>query len=98
MIDKVIATGASPAKVYVKDIMSTPVITVRSSEPITKAAELMSEFGVAKLPVVDESGTLAGLITSVELARWLAKLKDFKDPAMNALARLKKEGEGGPYQ
>jgi len=97
MIDKVIATGANPAKVYLKDIMSTPVITVRLGEPITRAAELMSEFGVAKLPVVDGSGTLAGLVTSVELARWLAGQKNFQDPALNALAGLREKGEG-PYQ
>lgn len=98
MIDKVIAQGANPAKVYLKDIMSTPVITVSLKETVRKAAEVMSEYGVGKLPVVNDSGALEGLITSVELARGLAKLSDFQDPALNALARLKKEGDGGPYR
>jgi len=98
MVDKVIAAGANPERVFVSDIMSTPVITVSVTATIAKAAELMSEYGVARLPVVDESGSLAGLVTSVELARWLAKMNDFQDPALNALAKLKKEGEGGPYR
>ncbi len=98
LVDKVLAAGANPANVYVRDIMSTPVITVSVKATIGKAAELMSEYGVGRLPVVDESGTLAGLITSVELARYLAKMNDFQDPALNALARLKKEGERGPYR
>jgi CBS domain-containing protein len=98
MVEKVIAAGANPEKVFVSDIMTTPVITVGATATIAKAAELMSEYGVARLPVVDEGGTLAGLVTSVELARWLAKMNDFQDPALNALAKLKKEGGVGPYR
>ncbi len=98
MIEKVIAAGANPAKVYVRDIMSTPVVTVSATASIKQAADLMSDYGIGKLPVIDESGGLVGVVTSVELARWLAKMSDFQDPALNALARLKAEGEGGPYR
>jgi CBS domain-containing protein len=98
MIEKVIAVGANPAKVYLRDIMSTPVITVNVTASIKEAAEIMSDYGVRKLPVIDQSGEVAGVVTSLELARWLAKLNDFQDPALNALARLKKEGQGGPYR
>lgn len=98
IIEKVVAVGANPGEVYVRDIMSTPVITIKMSATIKEAAEIMSDYGVRKLPVVDESGELAGVITSLELARWLAKVNDFKDPALNALATLKQEGQGGPYR
>jgi len=98
MIEKVVAVGANPAEDYVRDIMSTPVITVKTTASKREAAEIMSDYGVRKLPVVDESGELAGVITSLELARWLAKINDFKDPALNALATLKEEGQGGPYR
>jgi CBS domain-containing protein len=97
MIEKVIAVGANPTEVLVRDIMSTPVITVNVKATVTEAAQVMSDYGVRKLPVLDESGELAGVITSLELARWLAKRNDFQDPALNALARLKEEG-GGPYR
>jgi CBS domain-containing protein len=98
MVDKVLAAGANPVKVYVRDIMSTPVITVGAKSTVGKAAELMSQYGVGRLPAVDDAGALIGLITSVELARYLAKMNDFQDPALNALAKLKKEGEDGPYK
>jgi len=98
MVEKVIAVGANPERVYVRDIMSTPVITTKMTATIAKAAEIMSDYGVRKLPVVDDSGVLAGVITSLELARWLAKQNDFRDPALNALAKLKAEGQGGPYR
>lgn len=97
MIEKVIAAGANPTEVYVRDIMSTPVITVNSGASIREAAEIMSDYGIGKLPVLDETEALVGLVTSLELSRWLAKLSDFQDPALNALAKLKKDGQGGPY-
>jgi hypothetical protein len=43
-------------------------------------------------------GALAGVIISLELARCFAKMNDFQDPALNALATLKKEGQSGPYR
>ncbi len=98
MIEKVIAAGANPSEVYLRDIMSTPVITVNAKATIKEAAEVMSDYGVGRLPVVDDSGGLVGIVTSLELSRWLARLSDFQDPALNALARLKKQGEGGPYR
>jgi CBS domain-containing protein len=98
IIEKVIATGADPSEVYVRDIMSTPVIIVSVKSTIRQAAELMSDYGIGRLPVVDDSGGLVGVVTSLELARWLARLSDFQDPALNALAKLKKEGQGGPYR
>jgi CBS domain-containing protein len=97
MIEKVIAVGANPMEVLLRDIMSTPAITVKTKATVTEAAQIMSDYGVRKLPVVDESGKLAGVVTSLELARWLAKRNDFQDPALNALAKLKEEG-GGPYR
>jgi len=97
IIGKVVAVAANPAKVFVRDIMSTPVVTVQTTATTKEAAEIMSDYGVRKLPVVDKSGALAGVITSLELARLLAKESDFQDPALNALAKLKKDG-GGPYR
>lgn len=98
MIEKVIAAGANPSEVYVRDIMSTPVITVNVDSTIREAAEVMSDYGIGKLPVVDDTGALVGIVTSLELSRWLAKLSDYQDPALNALAKMKKESQGGPYR
>ena len=41
---------------------------------------------------------LLGVTTSLELARWLAKTTDFQNPASDALAFLKTEGQGRPYR
>ena len=94
MIEKVIAVGANPAKVYVRDIMSTPVITVNVTATIGEAAEIMSDYGVRKLPVIDESGALAGVITSLELARWLAKDERLPRPCLERPCKAEGRGRG----
>ena len=98
MIEKVLAAGANPAEVYVRDIMSTPVVSVKAGAPLREAAEIMSDYGITKLPVLDESGGLVGMVTYLELSRWLAKQSNYEDPALNALAKMKKEGGAGPYR
>ncbi len=99
IIGKVIANEADPGKVYVKDIMSTPVITVNANASLVKAAELITEYNIRRLVVVDDSGGFVGLMSTEDLARWLAHRNDFRDAALNAVARLKeKEQSSGPYR
>jgi CBS domain-containing protein len=76
MFEKVTAVGANPTEVYVRDIVSTPVITVSATASTKGAATIMSDCGVRKLPLIDESGSLAGVIASPGLGRWLAKMSD----------------------
>ena len=56
----------------VKEIMSTPLITINHNEPISLAAEIMSSKKIRKL-AVSENGTIVGLITSTDLVNQLAK-------------------------
>ncbi len=53
----------------VSDVMSTPAITVTSNAPIRKAAQCMLDRHLKRLPVVDETGQLVGLVTRVDLLR-----------------------------
>jgi CBS domain-containing protein len=92
---KVIADNLNPSKVLVRDIMSTPLITVAPTATITEAAKLMSEYRVRRLVVIDERGNLAGIVSSIDMAKSLAKEKGFSDVTLNAIARFE---TGGPYQ
>ena len=56
----------------VKEIMSTPLITINHNEPISLAAEIMSSKKIRKL-AVSENGTIVGLITSTDLVNQLTK-------------------------
>jgi CBS domain-containing protein len=98
IVSKVTASGVDPSKVLVRDVMSTPVISVEDTATLKEAAEKMSEYDIRRLIVVDRLGSLSGVITAEDLARWLAKQSNYDDVALNAIARVKKESSGGPYQ
>ncbi|MBS2028690.1 MAG: CBS domain-containing protein [Deltaproteobacteria bacterium] len=64
------------------DAMVTTVKTVRRRTPVRHAARLMMANHVSCLPVVEEDGTLVGLLTAsdlVELAAELAEELDRED-------------------
>lgn len=50
-------------------IMSAPVIAVHPHDTVRHAAELMAKHRLKRLPVVDESGQLVGLISRVDVLR-----------------------------
>ncbi|MCX6814791.1 MAG: CBS domain-containing protein [Candidatus Aenigmarchaeota archaeon] len=50
----------------VKDVMSDYVITIRSTSPVEKAVELMTENRIKKIPVVDDD-RLVGIITMSDI-------------------------------
>lgn len=54
------------AQMRVRDVMREPVITVRPSDPIERAALLMEEHRISGLPVVD-GGRLVGIVTITDL-------------------------------
>ena len=60
-----------------RDIMTTPVITVRSDAPIRKAAQCMLDRHLKRLPVVDEDDRLVGLVTRIDVLR----LVEYNQPA-----------------
>jgi len=98
LVSKVLADAVEPTRVFVKDIMSTPLITVSPNASLTDAAAQMAEYRVRRLVVVDISGSMVGIITAGDIARTLAEAHDYQEPTFNALARYKEGTEGGPYQ
>ncbi|HWH32284.1 MAG TPA: CBS domain-containing protein [Egibacteraceae bacterium] len=50
----------------VEAVMSSPVHTIGADEPIDAAARLMLSRRVSALPVLDDAGALAGLLTTTD--------------------------------
>ncbi|MGW7404281.1 CBS domain-containing protein [Streptomyces sp. NPDC054833] len=61
------------------DLMSSPAITVRASATLAEAARIMAREKVKRLPVVDESGLLVGVVSRVDLLKVF--LRDDQDIA-----------------
>lgn len=98
LVSKVMADGIDPEKVLAKDVMSTPLITVSPDAPLADAAQLMAEYRIRRLVVVDETGAMVGIITTGDIARSMAEKHGYRDATFNAMARYKEGTEGGPYQ
>ena len=60
--------------------MSTRIYTVQEYEPVVKAIEKFSQYRVGRLPVLNESGKLVGIITKGDITRGIltALQKDYK--------------------
>lgn len=65
---KVIAKGLKPEEVLVRDIMSSPLVSVSPELPLRSAAKLMEEKEIRRLPVIEDD-KLVGIITAADLAR-----------------------------
>ena len=52
-----------------RDIMSSPVATVRSETTVKDAAILLASNGFTALPVLDSNGGLVGIITEADVVR-----------------------------
>jgi CBS domain-containing protein len=53
----------------VKDIMTSPVLSVESESPISQAIQLMLEKRISGLPVLDGQGRLVGIVTEGDFLR-----------------------------
>ncbi|MCE3553138.1 CBS domain-containing protein [Pseudonocardia sp. RS11V-5] len=51
------------------DVMSSPVVTVRTGTPIAPAAALLAAHGYTAAPVVDTEGRVLGIVTEADLVR-----------------------------
>ena len=77
--------GESPDEEFLRgitaaEIMSTDVVSIESSRPVAHALQIMFDFGIHCLPVVDAE-RLVGILTSTDL---YAVLQVLLDPAWAA--------------
>jgi CBS domain-containing protein len=66
---KVVAAGLDPRSTRVGDIMSTNLVTCRANEDYSGALQAMSRHQVRRIPVLNDDGSLAGIISQADIAR-----------------------------
>jgi CBS-domain-containing membrane protein len=71
----------------VADIMSSPPISLEESAPMTGAAALMAFEGVHQLPIVGADCCVVGLLSAVDVLRWLAKQDGYLLPEYSQRGR-----------
>ena len=64
--DKIVAQGQNPAKTKIRDIMTAPLFSVSPEQTIFECAKLMNEKHIHHLPVVNEEGSIVGMISATD--------------------------------
>jgi len=72
IVIEIVGAGLSPETVKVGEILQRPVVTVQQDAGYAEAVRSMSVNGVRRMPVVDASGALVGIITVDDILHQLA--------------------------
>ena len=74
IIKKVTAQNKSADQVLVRHIMSSPLVTVKSIDSIDTAAEIIAENKIKRLVVLEQDGSMVGVLSVSDIAKKLAKI------------------------
>ena len=74
IIKKVSAQNKSPDQIAAGDIMSSPLVVVKSIDSIDTAAETMAKNNVKRLVVLEPDGTMISVLSVSDIAKKLAKI------------------------
>lgn len=66
---RVVAEGRDPRTTLVEEIASTELVTVDPEEDLEVALRLMTQNRVWRLPVVEEDGSLIGIVAQTDVTR-----------------------------
>ena len=69
------------ARLTIKQVMSSPVISVTADTPIEEAAAVMADHKIGGLPVL-ENNQLAGIITETDIFKILVELLGARTPGL----------------
>ncbi len=66
---RAVAESKDPKATKVREVMSSPVITVSPETELDECCRIMEQNQVRRLPVVDRSGRCCGIIAQADIAR-----------------------------
>jgi CBS domain-containing protein len=72
IVVEVLGKELDPASVTLRQIMRTPVVIASMSEDVTQVLERMKTHGVRRIPMVDETSRLIGVLSLDDLLKRLA--------------------------
>jgi CBS domain-containing protein len=72
LVVEVLAQNLSPETLTVSDVMSSDLVTAREDDNFWRTLDRMSAKGIRRLPVVDDEGALAGILTVDDVLTALA--------------------------
>jgi signal-transduction protein with cAMP-binding, CBS, and nucleotidyltransferase domain len=70
LLKKVVAKGLAPGSTKVKDVMTSPPVSIDQTRPLREAIDLMNRKGVRRMLVTD-NGKVVGIFTLRDILRHL---------------------------
>ncbi len=80
-LSDLVAQPGSSTRHLVDDVMCRLVIAVRATASVTMAAALMAYEGLRQLPIVDVNNRVLGLLSALDVLRWLAEQDGYCMPS-----------------
>jgi CBS domain-containing protein len=68
IVIRAVARGKDPRGMPVREVSTREVVTVRGDEDLSEALKLMANHQVRRLPVVDDSNRLVGVLAQADIA------------------------------
>ena len=65
---KVVGEGRDPNSTRVEDVMTGSLVTCRADDDVENAMRAMAQNQLRRIPVVDDSGQLVGIISQADVA------------------------------
>ena len=75
IVCRVVAQEKNPMAYTAETCMSDPVVTVPTDAPLSDVLSTMERHQIRRVPVVDEQGCCAGMISQADIA-WAGKERD----------------------
>src|SRR5579871_2852402 len=66
---RTIANDQNPLQMVAGDCMSTPCLTIKIDASLEDCCQILELHRVRRLPVVDDSGVLCGIVSQADIAR-----------------------------
>lgn len=73
IVVEIVAEGVAIENLLAGDVMSIDPVTVREDAGIGETIKLMRDRGIRRIPVVDDDGVLAGILTVDDIIDLLAE-------------------------
>jgi len=90
---RVVVEKRDPERIYIRDVMTSPVETIRRDSTADDALKVMDEKHIRHLPIIDRDGTLCGMISMRSVLH--NKVEDLTDQLDSLEAYFTADGFGG---
>jgi CBS domain-containing protein len=89
---RTVALGKNPLEMTAGECMSSPCITVTPEMSVDDCCQVMKEYQVRRVPVMDENGACCGIVAQADIAQHTSNHETAK--VVKGVSQSKKSGSG----